>query len=906
MNIPTFIAIDLETTGLEFHKDEIIEVALMRFQDGSPAESLDYLVRPASVKLRPFIESLTGISQKDLDESEDFASLAGKIRSFIGDSPIVAHNASFDARFLKSAFAKVGIDFENHPVWDSLTLSRIAFQDVPNHRLDTLVASLGIEHSRAHRALPDAEACGKLFVKAFEKIASMDSWLMNALTKVSVETHWEKLFGPAAGAAEFTPSYKIPEVSGEQGVPLPSGGKRVSEFFDEGGILSKHIPEFTYRKNQAEYASIAERNMYKGGLCVIEAPTGSGKSMAYLVAAANKAVAGERVVISTATRALQEQLWNHDIPQIAPLFDGKLKVAILKGRDNYLCLRKFEQLLECSAGLLQSEERDSFMALLPWVEQTTTGDINECTSFNHNRNRVLWSKLSSSASTCEGEKCVHYAHCPAMVAKRRAAASNMLLVNHALFMADLKLDFALLPTYEHVVFDEAHRLPEVSNQAQGRLVSFFGYRNIAKTLVPSRMRKDGLIAEIENRIPAEETALIDACEELINALNETEKCLHRLFMKIGKRVGKLKTDKTGLIYRNGIQAEYDADPKPFVDQFLVSKAQADKLFDSLAAVPTTKGLVKDARGAMEDLSRFMSDFEFLVKAGRNDWVFYLEEPFNPHTLKMHAYPLHSGDTWKEKFYPWIKSALFTSATLAVQGDLSYFVQKMGMSMDSPKKRPFLKVFPDTSAVESRSSVMVAKFLPKPSAPEFGNALNETLLQLLPNVEENTLVLFTSVATMMKAQTVLAPAFAEKNKLLLCQHVDGSLDGLVSMFRKSRGACLLGCQTLWEGVDFPGDALKLLVITKLPFPNPSDPLVAGISADMKLRGENTFKNYFVPEAYMELRQGLGRLIRTESDSGKIVILDNRVVNEAYGKTFMRIWNNKQQVAQSIDDVAAFVS
>jgi ATP-dependent DNA helicase DinG len=179
-----------------------------------------------------------------------------------------------------------------------------------------------------------------------------------------------------------------------------------------------------------------------------------------------------------------------------------------------------------------------------------------------------------------------------------------------------------------------------------------------------------------------------------------------------------------------------------------------------------------------------------------------------------------------------------------------------------------------------------------------------LLQVLPQVEENTLVLFTSVATMMKAQAVLAPAFAEKNKLLLCQHVDGSLDGLVSMFRASRGACLLGCQTLWEGVDFPGDSLKLLVVTKLPFPNPSDPLVAGISNDMKSRGENTFKNFFVPEAYMELRQGLGRLIRTESDSGKILILDNRVVNEAYGKTFMRIWNNKQQIANSIDEISNF--
>ena len=176
---------------------------------------------------------------------------------------------------------------------------------------------------------------------------------------------------------------------------------------------------------------------------------------------------------------------------------------------------------------------------------------------------------------------------------------------------------------------------------------------------------------------------------------------------------------------------------------------------------------------------------------------------------------------------------------------------------------------------------------------------------MPKTDENALVLFTSVSTMLKAQAALAPAFAARNKLLLCQHVDGSLDGLVSMFRKSRGACLLGCQTLWEGVDFPGDALKLLVITKLPFPNPSDPLVAGISADMKSRGENTFKSYFVPEAYMELRQGLGRLIRTESDSGKILILDNRVVNEAYGKTFMRIWNNKQQVATSSEELNALL-
>ena len=250
-------------------------------------------------------------------------------------------------------------------------------------------------------------------------------------------------------------------------------------------------------------------------------------------------------------------------------------------------------------------------------------------------------------------------------------------------------------------------------------MSFFGFRNIAKTLVPSKQRKDGLLSEIENRIPEAAAALIDQCEELINALNETEKALHRFFMKIGKRIGKLKGDKSGLIYQNGILAEYDADPKAFLDQYLVTRGVADKLFAALAAVPATAGLVKDSQSAMDDIAQFVTNFEFLVKARRSDWVFYLEEPFNPHTLKMHGYPLRSGELWKEKFYPWIKSALFTSATLAVQGDLSYFVGKMGMNMDGPGKRPFLKVFPDEQARDSRTSVMVAKFLPKPSAAEYG-------------------------------------------------------------------------------------------------------------------------------------------------------------------------------------------
>ena len=901
--IPAFVALDLETTGLDFEKDEIIEVALVRFENGEPKENLDFLVKPSSAELRPFIETLTGINKADLESAPDFATVAGQICSFIGDLPIVAHNALFDSKFLKQTFTKVGISYDSHVFWDSLTLSRIAFQDVPNHRLDTLVQELDIERSRAHRALPDADACGRLFVKALEKISSMDPWLFEALSKVAEGSGYETLFATKSESLA-APKYKLPAAPAPETLPK-SRAPRVSEFFKEGGFISFVVEDYKPRHNQQDFASVMERNMYKGGLCVLEAPTGSGKTLSYLITAANKAITGERVLISTATRTLQEQLWTQSIPQIAKIYNGELRPAILKGRDNYLCLRKFEEVLMHSQKLLSIEERDSFMALIPWVMTTETGDINDCNSFSQGRNRVLWSKLSSNASSCLGEKCPHHDNCPAFVAKRKAMNANMVLVNHSLFLADLQLDFALLPSYEHIVFDEAHRLPEISNQTFGRSISFFGFRNIAKTLEPSKAGGDGLIAEIASRIPAEQPELHELCDKLSEALAESEKALHRFFMKIGKKLAKQKNGRSGFTYANSILAEYEADPATFLEQYANARALSEKLVAATSNVESLKGVVSDLEGRMTEVNHFVTDFEFVTKAGRADWVFYMEEPFNPHTIKLHALPLHSGSIWREKFYPWIKSATFTSATLSVQADLTYFLQKMGMDNLRLSKQPFVRVYTEPSDVNERRSVMVAKFLPKPSAQEFGDALNNTLLKVLPSIEENTMVLFTSVATMMKAQTVLAPAFAERNKLLLCQHVDGSLDGLVAMFRKERGACLLGCQSLWEGVDFPGDALKLLVITKLPFPNPTDPLVAGLTNEMKAANQNFFKDYFVPEAYIELRQGIGRLLRSDSDSGKVLILDNRVILERYGKTFSRIWNFKQRIAGSVSDIERFV-
>lgn len=900
-----YIALDLETTGLDFEHDEIIEVALERFENGEPVESRDFLIKPAQ-HLRPFIASLTGISDADLADMPDFASVAGDIRKFLGDFPIVAHNALFDTKFLRNSFAKVGITIDSNPVFDTLVLSRIAFRTVPNHKLETLVSYLDIPRERAHRALPDADACGKLFWKALREIETFDSFVRHHLYRLSLGTAWEKIFEDCLPSHEKISPLE-PEDVASPARNLTEHLPRVKEFFAENGKLSEVVPNYRSRESQMNYAEVVERNMYKGGISILEAGTGMGKTLAYLIPAALKAASGERVVVSTATRTLEEQLSQRDFPMIAQLFGKKVSPFVMKGRGNYICLRKFEEHLNSPDVLLAPDERESFMTLIPWIEKTRTGDGGENTGFNLSRNRLLWNKFSSDASTCLGEKCPHYGKCFGLNVRRQAAKANLLFINHSLFLSDLALDFALLPAYDHIVFDEAHRLPSMSHASFGKMVRFFRLRNITKILVHPKEQDKGLVAELEAQLRKldADVSLLESCERLRVATTECEKSLHRFFLKLGKKVFKRKTD--GFRFSKGIFAEYDTDPNSVLDACHSVKAISESLCESLRNTPELSLVARNLEGAAMEIGRFAEDFGFIVLAGKDDWVFYMEEPGNPHTAILRAVPLYPGKPWTEKFYPWIKSSTFTSATLSVQGSFDYFERRMGM-LDpsiSKSKQPFVRTYPSDFDVNKNRRIIIADFLPKPNVPEYQKALEDVLSEILPENKKNSLVLFTSLLSMTKVHDALAPRFAAKDKLLLCQQLDGGMDSLVEMFRKKREACLLGCQIFWEGIDLPENALELLVIPKLPFSNPANPLVASLSEKMKANGENAFRNLYIPEAVLELRQGLGRLIRSESDSGVALFFDNRLVGEAYGKSFTKLWNGKHEVAHSLEELKSLL-
>ena len=906
MKLTHFVAIDLETTGLEFDKDEIIELALIRFVEGQPADSIDFLVRPHQ-EVRPFIFGLTGIDPHELAAAAPFSEIAGKVRAFIGDSPLVAHNAQFDSKFLKSAFAKVGIPFEEHPFLDTLTASRIAWQNVANHRLETLIAHLGIEREMAHRALPDAKACGELFCLAQDEFAKFGPFAQWHLGNLAQGTPWSQVFPEPTGPApqlEVLP-FPIPPV-----VASSRSNQRVREFFSAEGLLAKEWSGFSPRKGQADYAEICERNLHKGGLAVIEAGTGTGKTLGYLVPAAIKACnSGERVVISTATRALQEQLWQKDIPALAPLLGDALRPALLKGRSNYLCLRKFVEHLSEHELLIAPEEKESFMALVPWVEKTRTGDGNENSGFNLNRNRQLWSKVSSEASSCIGERCHFFEQCHGLGSRRRAANANLVLVNHSLFLQDLQLEFALLPTYEHIVFDEAHRLPELGQQAFGRSVWFFRLRNILKQLVHVKQPEHGVMGAVEQALHSlPNNECLDQCALIREQISEAEKNLHKLFMRIGKKQRKQKDDFAGLRYKTGLQAEFDCDPRPTVESVQQVKQSLEALASTLRSQDSMQGHARDLEGSATELGRFADDLFFIANAQKEGWVFWIEEPWNPHTLRMNAAPIDPGSSWSEKFYPWIKSAFFTSATLAVQGNLEYFCQRMGMDPQKlpARRQPFLRCFESPWDLQKQRRVIVANFLPKPNDPGFQKELDQVLAECLPSISVNTLMLYTSIGSLQKSHDALSPLFAAKNKPLFSQHIDGSMDNLLELFRKQQGACLMGTQAYWDGVDLPGKALELLVIPKLPFPSPGDPMIAGRADQIKEQGGNAFKDLFVPEAVLDLRQGIGRLIRSPEDQGTLLLFDSRILTEAYGKSFARVWGFKHEVAQSIEELRSLLN
>jgi ATP-dependent DNA helicase DinG len=616
-----------------------------------------------------------------------------------------------------------------------------------------------------------------------------------------------------------------------------------------GGALSAALDRYEHRPEQLKMAREVERALAERCYLLSEAGTGTGKTLAYLVPAV---LSGRKVVISTATKTLQEQIFFKDIPLLRERVGLPFDAAYLKGRANYLCLHRFEA-FDREPRWATREEAGYWPALREWALRTATGDRAELELPD---GFLSWGALSTTSDTCLGQRCPLYEACHVTRARRRAEEADVLVVNHHLFFADLALRSAghrgaegVLPRYEAVIFDEAHALEDAATEYFGSQVSSF--------------RLEELCADTLKALPPEDTrsGMLGALALKLRGSSES------LFRAAPRALGL-----TGL----------EGSVRLTSESFAPLRGQVAEVLEDLSALgAATLGAEEPEVLALGRRSAELCDeLDFIHRAESSDHVYWAEG--RGRGLLLRAAPIDIAREMRKRLYSAVDTVVFTSATLTAEGRFDFFARRMGLTAE---EEPVAAV--RTVAVaspfdfRSQAALYAPTHLPEPNAPGFVEAVAEELVALAHLTGGRAFALFTSLRN-MEAAWQLCRGRLPYQVLLQGERPKSAL---LEAFKREPSV-LFAAHSFWEGVDVPGQALSLVMIDRLPFASPGDPLVAARIQQLRDRGEEPFSSYQLPEAAIALRQGFGRLIRTREDRGIVAIFDRRLMTKGYGGTFLR--------------------
>jgi ATP-dependent DNA helicase DinG len=630
----------------------------------------------------------------------------------------------------------------------------------------------------------------------------------------------------------------------------------LEEVLGAGGRLARVLPGYEHREDQLAMARAVERALRNHGYLVAEAGTGTGKTLAYLVPAV---LSGRRVVVSTATKNLQEQIWWKDIPLLREKAGLHVDAAYLKGRANYFCLERGE-------AFPIREEAAFWPRIQSWLQSTDTGDRSEIDLPDQ---FATWRDLSATGDTCLGRECPFWDDCFVTRARARAAAADVLLVNHHLFFADLAMRTSragveVLPDYDAVVFDEAHALEGVATDYFGLQVSSFR----VEELVRDALRAVGDRPDLASMLREQTGELRRAGERFFGAFAEglrSQPSRERLPRRRAHGQRRPADDDEGL--RTTIGPDQ-------VEPLAVEQARLDE------ALGTLRDALTDAESpSLAQIARRAGELrvELLAVTAMKEpsRVYYAE--LRGRGVFLRAAPIDVAEELVERLYRRVDTVVFTSATLAAQGKFDFFRRQMGLS---PELFQVEEARYDGPFDYTRQAALVApEGLPEPNAPGFIPAAAQAIRELTAITGGRAFVLCTSIRNMQ----ALHAASRELPYRILIQG-ERPKTRLLEAFREEPSV-LFATQSFWEGVDVPGDALSLVVIDRLPFAPPNDPVMAARTRAMEEQGRNGFAELQVPAAALALRQGFGRLIRTREDRGIVAVLDRRLVTRSYGRAFL---------------------
>lgn len=974
----TYIALDLEATGMQPERDEVLEIGAVKFSGSKVLDRWESFVRPQQ-EVPYKVTQLTGIRNSDVAHAPRVHEIAQALTRFVGDSPIIGQSVELDIAML----TRSGIKLKN-VLWDTFELATLLVPEAAVYNLRSVAKKLGVdlEEERAHRALADAELTMRVFQALRERIEEIPLEILGEITRATSRSSWplrylfsevehekakfafssglgssirSQLASKGRSDAELDVGFlrmpdEEPEVESPTGYEgrYPIDTSEIKAILAPGGPISREFGQYEYRPQQVEMAGAVADALNKGHHLIVEAGTGTGKSVGYLLPAILYAVrTGSTVVVSTSTINLQDQLFTKDLPLLHRVLEGlavksqgsakngrkaenaqdtpgerllesQFHTALLKGKGNYLCLRRWYLFRR---GVPSSIEQMRVMVkVLIWLPETETGDRNELLLLNDEND--VWRNISVSEEGCPLYECRFRQKglCFYDRARRQAHAAHVLVVNHALLLADLSMGGGVLPEYNHLVIDEAHNLEDEATDAlgftvdrplvmkllnalsvapkdDGRVEDFLGSLHGALVRELSRQQegKPGsrskvsrnavvTVDEVISRIrPSIERARQSAIELFANLTSlievyQDEQSIFDLRLRITNNVRRhpawgqveivwdnlslqLKAVEEGLTRINNTLGEVDWDYMP---------TTADTL-----DTPSYTDLLIELKGHCTDVQKIRTDANAAITNPDEGAVYWLEARVKGGDVALRCAPLHVGPLLDQHLFSAKKTVVLTSATLSTDSSFSYVRERLGLSTgkDLQLSSPF--------DYAQAALVYLPTDMPEPNTAGYQRCLEEALVSLCKASQGRALILFTSHSAVRTTYRAIQRPLEDAGIMVLGHNIDGSRKQLLERFKTNPRTVLLGTSSFWEGIDVVGDALSVLVIAKLPFAVPSDPVFAARSEGF----DDAFGQYSVPNAILRFKQGFGRLIRSRSDRGVVALLDRRILSKRYGQSFL---------------------
>jgi ATP-dependent DNA helicase DinG len=654
----------------------------------------------------------------------------------------------------------------------------------------------------------------------------------------------------------------------------------MEQIFGPEGLISKAHPEYEHRPGQIQMAEAVMRAFEQKHHLIVEAGTGTGKTLAYLVPAIAAACgSGARVVISTGTKNLQEQLMDKDIPFLSDVLPAKFRAAVMKGRNNYACLHRIKR-AESMPVLEGLDEIDHFDEVFRWVTQTTTGDRAEL--YNLPENLPFWRHIDARSDTCLGQQCADFEPCFITRMRQRAIDADIIVVNHHLFFADLALRNgaygSVLPDYAAVILDEAHQIEDVASEYFGAQVSTYQIDDL--------LRDAGMLKLEEREAERELTHISSRIQRFADAFwvsfREGRGLEGRFALTPGNRGSSptvregAEADETSALPANASSDSYHA-----LDNAL------NRLETTLDGLPEPPA---DAESIVRRTRQLRFDLNFIIKGEDKKFVYWLER--RGRGVFLRASPIDVSGLLQDKLFEKVPTVILTSATLSSAGTFNFIRERLGL--DQAEEMIAESIFD----FEHQAVLYLPPQMPDPRSPQWASAAADEVIKIVNATEGRAFVLSTSLSGMNELYDRVAPEIDYP-----C-FVQGSASkgALLKKFRTTPNAVLFATASFWQGVDVRGEQLSCVIIDKLPFAVPSDPVVAARQRYIEEQGGSSFYEYSVPQAIISLKQGLGRLIRSTTDRGVLAVLDPRLRTKMYGQTFLqslppcRVTSDVQELAR----------